>query len=300
MSQASTFEEFSDAVAQAYTTLSKQQQQIARFVLEHPDDLALGTAASVADAASVQPSALVRFANVLGFGGFTDLQQVFRNRLLERSSTYRDRIDAIRRTKATSASGAGVLHQFVSEGTAELNRLEENVRPADLSLAAQLMCQAAKVNMLAQRRSFPVACYLSYALAQLDVKVQLLDGVGGMLGDGLRQIGTDEVLVVASFQNYSRDVIDAAEAAHARGVPVIAITDFALSPLKPHARICFELGQAADTPFRSLVGPMCLAQALVVSVGHRLVASSPAEARTSRSKRVASGGKRNSPNGTKT
>ena len=42
------------------------------------------------------------------------------------------------------------------------------------------------------------------------------------------------------------------------------------SPLKPSARVCFELGPASDRTFRSLVAPLCLAQALVVTAGHHL------------------------------
>lgn len=276
MSRASTFEEFADALSAAYPRLSPQQQQIAQFVLEHPDQLALGTVATVAEAVAVQPSALIRFANALEFGGFTEMQQVFRSRLLDRSGSYRERIATLRRKQP---AGAGVLHQFVAEGVAELSQLEDNVRADDLAAAADLICKATRVHVLAQRRAFPVAGYLSYALAQLDVQAQLLDGVGGMLPDVLRQIGSDELLLVTSFKNYSPDVIAAAEGAHARGVPVVAITDFALSPLKPHADVCFELGQGAGAAFRSLVGPLCLAQALVVSVGHRLVAPKSAPSR---------------------
>ncbi|MBI5720519.1 MAG: MurR/RpiR family transcriptional regulator [Burkholderiales bacterium] len=273
MPRPSTFEAFTEAVAAAYDRLSPQQQQIAQFVLEHPDRLALGTVATVAEAVAVQPSALIRFANALEFGGFTEMQQVFRSRLLERSSSYRERIAALRQhPQPGAAPGTGVLHQFVTQGVSELSHLEDNVRAEDLAAAAALICRAARVHVLAQRRAFPVAAYLAYALAQLDVKARLLEGVGGMLGDVLRQIGSDELLLVTSFKNYSPEVIAAAEGAHARGVPVVAITDFALSPLKPHARICFEIGAGADATFRSLVGPMCLAQALVVGVGHRLVA----------------------------
>jgi DNA-binding MurR/RpiR family transcriptional regulator len=276
MPRASSFEEFVDAVSEAFPRLSRQLQQIAQFALEHPDEVALGTVATVAEAASVQPSALIRFANALEFAGFTEMQQVFRTRLLDRSGSYRERIDAMRRSKKPAAGNGGgasaVLQQFVSDGMAELSHLEDNVRAEDIAAAATLICGAARVHVLAQRRAFPVACYLSYALAQLDIRAQLLDGVGGMLPDALRQIGKDDVLLVASFKNYSPDVVEAAAAAHANGVPVVAITDFALSPLKPHARVCFELGQGADAAFRSLVAPLCLAQALVVSVGHRLVA----------------------------
>jgi DNA-binding MurR/RpiR family transcriptional regulator len=50
-------------------------------------------------------------------------------------------------------------------------------------------------------------------------------------------------------------------------VPVIAITDSSLSPLKAAARVCFELGDDSTRPFRSLVAPLCLAQTLVVSTG---------------------------------
>ena len=282
MPRASTFEEFADAVTACDPRLSRQQQQIAQFVLEHPDRLALGTVATVAEAVAVQPSALIRFANALEFGGFTEMQQIFRSRLLDRSGSYRERIDAMRRSKPKdAASGAGVLHQFVAEGVAELSQLEDNVRAADLAAAADLICGASRVHVLAQRRAFPVAGYLAYALAQLDIKAQLLDGVGGMLSDVLRQIGSDELLLVTSFKNYSPDVVEAAAKAHARGVPVVAITDFALSPLKPHARVCFELGQGTDAAFRSLVAPLCLAQALVVSVGHRLVAPRRKPARKS-------------------
>lgn len=282
MPRASTYEQFADSVSEAYPRLSKQLQQIARFALEHPDQLALGTVAAVAEAAGVQPSALIRFANTLEFGGFTEMQQLFRARLLDRSGTYRERIDQMRRN-AGAPQASSVLHQFVTEGIAELSHLEDNVRAADIQRAAQMICKAQRVHLLAQRRAFPVACYLAYALAQLDIKVQLIDGVGGMLPDVLRQIEADDLLLVTSFKNYSRDVIDAAQGAHGRGVPVVAITDFALSPLKPHAQLCFELGPGEDAAFRSLVGPLCLAQALVVSAGHQLV-SAKKPARASRSK----------------
>ena len=67
-------------------------------------------------------------------------------------------------------------------------------------------------------------------------------------------------------------MIEIADECHRRGVPVIVITDSAVSPLVRSATVAFDLGDASDRPFRSLVEPMCLAQALVVSVGHELAA----------------------------
>jgi DNA-binding MurR/RpiR family transcriptional regulator len=270
MSPAASYEELKDAIARAYPALPRQLQRIARFALERPNELALGTVAAISGAAEVQPSSLIRFANALEFRGFSDMQRLFRGHLVERSSSYRERIDQLRRNGSASQ---GFVHQFVGEAVAELGQLEDNLRGTDFSSAVQLLCEAERVHVLAQRRAFPVACYLSYALSQLELKVYLLDGLGGMLPQSLRSMSAKDVLVVTSFHSYTQEVIDAAVSARQRGVSVIAITDNALSPLKPPSTVCFEIGLPKEQPFRSLVAPLCLAQALVVAAGHHLTDS---------------------------
>jgi DNA-binding MurR/RpiR family transcriptional regulator len=271
MTTPTTFEEFADAVSATFPSLSPQQQLIAQHVLEHPHDFALGTAATVAEAAGVQPSALVRFANAMNFTGFSELQQLFRHRLLQQAGTYRQRISAMRPAAVVRPGEAPLLQQFAELGVSDLHQLERSVPDAAVKQAARLLAAARRVHVLAQRRAFPVAAYLAYALGQLDLRVQLHDGVGGMLGESLRQIERGEVLLVTSFRNYSPDVVEAATAAKARGVKVIAVTDHALSPLKPAASVCLLIGSGTPAQVRSLVAPMCLAQALVVCTGQCLV-----------------------------
>ena len=128
MVSVTSYEELKDLIGRAYPDMSKQLQRIARFALEQPNDLALGTVATVAEATEVQPSAMIRFANALGYKGFSDMQQVFRGHLLERSDSYRERIDQMRRKQASGARApASVLHQLVGESVAELGHLEENI-----------------------------------------------------------------------------------------------------------------------------------------------------------------------------
>lgn len=271
--RAHSYEELKQAISQGYPRMSPQLQRIARFALEKPHDLALGTVATLARATDVQPSSMIRFANALGFSGFSQMQQLFQGHLVERSASYRERIEQMRRgARAADPGGVGVLHQFVGDAVSELSRLEENIHADDIGAAVQLLAGASRINVLAQRRAFPIACYLAYALNQLELPVRLLDGLGGMLHEFARNIGPGEVLLAASFRNYSPDVISTAGACRERGATVIAITDSTLSPLKPLADVCFELGDDSAQAFRSLVAPLCLAQALVVSTGHRLAA----------------------------
>jgi DNA-binding MurR/RpiR family transcriptional regulator len=277
--RATTYDELKDAISDAYPTLSPQLQRLARYALDKPHDLALGTVAAVAEANAVQPSSTIRFANALGFDGFSQMQQVFRSHLVERGAPYRERIKRMQR--GAQAEG-GVLHQFVGEAVDELRQLEEHVDPKALAAAVKLIAAAPQIHVLAQRRAFPVAAYLAYALNQLELRAHLLDGLGGMLDSFARNLGKGEVLVVASFRNYTPVVVETALAARARGVAVVAITDSALSPLKPAADVCFELGDDSSRPFRSLVAPLCLAQALVVSTGQRLAAPAGREKQLAR------------------
>ncbi len=278
---ASRFQQFADAVGLAYPNLSPQQGVIAQFVLERPDEIALGTVATVAEAAGVQPSALVRFANVMNFSGFSELQRVCRGRLLERAGTYRERISAMNPAAAGAAAETSTLPPLIELGIADLHQLEASGIEAALREAGRVISAARRVHVLAQRRAFPVAAYLAYALGQLELRVQLHAGLGGMLGESLRQIEPEDMLLVTSFKNYSPEVVEAARTAKARGLQVVAITDHALSPLKPSATVCLQIGAGMPAPVRSLVAPMCVAQALVVSTGQCLVAPDK-KARSSR------------------
>lgn len=272
MPAARTYDELKGSLSRAYRELSPQLQRIASFALEHPHDMALDTVAKLARGAGVQPSAMVRFAQALGYGGFSELQRVFRGRLVDRSNkspgihNYRERVAELR-----SDQGAkGVLSRFVAEGIASLEQLHDHVAPADLAAAVRILVGARTIYTLGQRRSYTVAYYLAYGLTQLDLNAHLLDSPGGLLRDRAQLLGPKDALLCMSFRNYTQEVVEVAAACHARGVPVIAITDNALSPLVPHAKVCFQIEEKPSQPFGMLAGPICFAQALVVSVGEQV------------------------------
>jgi DNA-binding MurR/RpiR family transcriptional regulator len=241
--RAVNFDQLKDDVARRFPDLSRQLQRIARFSLDHPQAIALDTVAAAAAKVGVQPSAMVRFAQAFGYSGYSEMQRIFRDRLLERSSSYRERIEGLRRGKGRREERpAAVLREFVADSVANLNHLEEHVESALLEKAVRLLASAERNR---PRRH------------------------GGMLHEQARGIGPRDVLIAVSFRNYSPDVIALAADCHHRHVPVVVITDSPMSPLHGAASLAFDLGDHSDRPFRSLVEPMCLALALVVSVGYQ-------------------------------
>ncbi|MFX8871894.1 hypothetical protein ABTM94_19420, partial [Acinetobacter baumannii] len=87
------------------------------------DEIAFGTAASVAAQAQVQPSTLVRFAQALGYSGFSELQAVFQTRLRERWPDYRERLDAVQQDSRAKAGVAGLVDGFAEAAMTSLRQL---------------------------------------------------------------------------------------------------------------------------------------------------------------------------------
>jgi DNA-binding MurR/RpiR family transcriptional regulator len=262
---ATTYEELARHITDTYPELPDRLQGIARFVLGNPDAIALSTVAQIAQEVGVPPSAVIRFANAVGYSGFSEMQRIYRERLVARSATYRERIEQLRRTGGDQGH---VLPQLVDSSIRELERLREHLDPRRLRAAAELVLEAETVFLLAQKRAFPVAAYLAYGLAQLEFRALLLDSVGGMLRQQAGMVGKGSVLIAASFRSYTQEVVDAAQAAHTAGAAVIAITDQPVSPLVRFARVALLVGDDPTVQFRSLVAPLCAAQALVMALGY--------------------------------
>jgi len=59
-----------ERVISRWEELPRRLTQVAEYALNNPDDVAFGTAASIAAKAHVQPSTLVRFSQALAIRGF--------------------------------------------------------------------------------------------------------------------------------------------------------------------------------------------------------------------------------------
>ena len=264
-----SFDELRAEIAARRDELSPRLRQIAEFALCHPNDMALETIAVIAERAKVPPSSLIRFANALGYDGFSAMQRVFRSQLVERTAEYAQRIQALRRADAGTAPTA-VLDVLASAGIRALEHLRGTLPPEKLEQAVSLLARAEAIHVVGQRRAFAVATYLSYALGQLGPRTHLVDGVGGMTLHQANFIAPRDALVVVSFAPYAPETLAVAHRAAESGVPIVALTDSPLSPLIPLARVAFEIEDAELQGFRSLSATMCLALALVVQLGQRL------------------------------
>jgi DNA-binding MurR/RpiR family transcriptional regulator len=249
--------------------LPKRLRQTAAFALEHPDEVALGTASSVAERAQVQASTLVRFAQALGFAGFSELQGVFRTHLRNHWPNYSERLKALHEGALDSGDPLRLLFGFADSAAASIAKLRAGAHREELEEAIAILARAGTIYLVSQRRSFCVSHYLAYALAQLGVSAALIDNVGGLGPEQLAGAGASDALVATSFSPYSPFTVAQAEAARRKAIPIVAITDSALSPLAGIADARFEIVESDFGSFRSLAATFCLAMTLAVAIADK-------------------------------
>lgn len=270
-----TSEELRAAILDSYEDLSKRLQQIARYVLDEPNAVALETLAVIGERAGVQPSAIVRFAKAIGFESASQMQKVIRDGLIAGSTVlgYSERVRQFSEGAATARNGArpaDVLSEFVEGNVLAMNNLRELVKADDLRKAVDLITDAETVYVVGFRRSLPVSSYLAYSLQQLNKRTVFVDGVGGMTRQQIQTIGPEDLLIDISFHPYAEETVQAVQTALTHEAKVLSISDSLVSPTAKPATLALQVKEAEIRKFRSLAATMCLAQALVISYAFEL------------------------------
>lgn len=265
------FDELNALIADEYHGLSKRLRQIADFGFEQPTTMALETIANIAKSAGVQPSALIRFAQALGFSGFRELQRIYQRHVAHQSASYKERINRELTAKelASPESPLSLLKQLCKANIVALQQLPEVVTAKDLEKSVNLITRAEQVYIMAQRRSFPVATYFAYSLSHVDCRIYLLGGYGGLLAEQARSMTKKDVLIAISFHPYSRDTVKIVSTARDKKIPFIAISDSSVSPIVKGSIVSFNMHDAEVHSIRSLTSSLSLAQSIATSIAFK-------------------------------
>lgn len=260
------FEALRAAVAGRTGSLPKRLAQVGRYALERPDEIAFGTTASIAGAAGVQPSTLVRFAHQFGYGGFSDLQRIFRERLRERPSAYGERMAALRAAGRGGNDQLPLLDGFLGAAAQSIDKLAHGFDGTRFARAVEVLAGAGTIFLVARRRAFPLTAYMVYGFGKLGIRVELVNSPAGTDPETIAYAKPSDAALAVSFTPYAAETVDHARALAEAGVPLVAITDSVFSPLAEVAAVWLEVVEADYAGFRSLSASMALSMALTVAV----------------------------------
>lgn len=261
------FEALKTLIGERKESLPKRLRQIAAYSLEHPDEIAFGTVATIAASADVQPSALVRFSQALGFEGFSGLQELFRERLLRRNAGYEDRLRAVR--DAERDGHQSILSGFVAGAHRSLEKLTASIDEERFARAAAMLAGADTIYIVAKRRSYPIGSYMAYAFGKMRIRCVLASTAQGIDEEILALAGPSDAGFAISFSPYASESVQQTRGLAERGVPIVSLTDSVFSPLADISDQWFELAEADHAGFRLLSASMTFVMALTVMVAEQ-------------------------------
>lgn len=241
-----------ELIARVGTRLTPTERRISALLLEDATLLAFGTVSDIADRVGTSRPSIVRFANKLGFDGFTSLQGWVRQEVARRLSSPSQRI---RQKDGSITPVRASLEQAVRHTL-------ESLDDARLDALAEPIAAARAVWILSGETSMAGAIVLHSGLSMVRPHVHLVHEQTA--ARQLCSVRPGDTAVVYDFPRYRRHSIVTARTLSQLNVALVAITDGPLSPLASLTKTWCELHIPAAGPFDSAV-PSVLASELITA-----------------------------------
>ncbi|MEG1404270.1 MAG: MurR/RpiR family transcriptional regulator [Oscillospiraceae bacterium] len=247
------------------THFSKGQRHIAQYILENYDKAAFMTAGKLGSTVGVSESTVVRFAAELGYDGYPGmrkaLQEMIRNRLtsVQRIEVAKELID-----------DKNVLKAVLTADMEKLQKTLEEIDQVSFDAAVDAIINAKHVYIAGMRSSTALSGFMGYYLNLLRDNVHLLhDTAVSEVYEQILRIGEGDVFIGMSYPRYSARTVKAMRFAKNSGATTISLTDGETSPLVGISDITLFARSDMVSFLDSLVAPLSLVNALIVSIGLR-------------------------------
>ncbi|MFD9857825.1 MurR/RpiR family transcriptional regulator [Streptomyces alboflavus] len=245
----------------AYPKLPPGERAVARIVLDDYPFAALDSLRTLAERAGVSPPTASRLVDRLGFGSFTEFQDIVRAGAQDRS-----RLREFAAQSLDPGSAARELQDGLSGALAAVN-------PPLLDSAADTLATARSVWALGGPLSELAADYLVRQLGALRPGARLVPGPAHERARSLLDVTSQDLVVAYDFRRYSDRTAAFVRAARERGARLLLVTDAWQSPLAEHAQTLIPLPREAAGPIAPLTHQIAVTELLLVATASRLDAT---------------------------
>lgn len=215
----------SNIAKEKYNTLSNSQKKVINYLLEEPQSAAFNTALQIGNEVNVSESTVIRLSYALGLDGFSDLQKVIRNQLLNSNST----VYKFQTSAALISSESNIFTKVLLEDLEIINNLMNELDEEVLWDVVDALVKADRVVVVGYKISYGAAHWLMLMLNFMIGNVNLHPSTRDSVEE-VMNLTENSVVVAISFPRYTKETIQFMENTKEKGALVIAITDKDLSP----------------------------------------------------------------------
>ncbi|SHJ12015.1 transcriptional regulator, RpiR family [Shimia gijangensis] len=249
-------------LSQEWDDLTPEAQKVARYVLENPRDVGVSTVREIAEAAQVKPNTVVRMARQVGFEGYDDFREPFREAIRRGQASFPDRARWLQDIRKQGALG-GLYADMVTSALRNIEETFAGIAEEDLRAAAETIWGSRRVFTLGVGVNNSNARNFTYLASTGMVQFHAIPRAGSTPIDDIAWADERDVLIAITCAPYRQEVVSAVQVAKEQGMRVVGISDSLASPIIRAADYGFVV--AADTPqfFPSSVSTIALLETLL-------------------------------------
>lgn len=244
---------------------SKGQKLIANYILSSYDKAAFMTASKLGKTVNVSESTVVRFAAELGFDGYPSMQKTLQE-LVRNKLTSVQRIEVANDRIGNQDVVASVLQSDIDA----IRMTSESLDRREMAASVDMILQARRIYIVGVRSSAAIASFLNFYFRNIFQNVCLvMPAATSEMFEQMLHVTKGDVVIGISLPRYSSSTVKLMQYAHASGAAVIVITDKRDAPAGKVADHVLLAKSDMVSVVDSLVAPMSVVNALIVSVGRR-------------------------------
>ena len=244
---------------------SKGQKLIAKYILDSYDKAAFLTASKLGTTVNVSESTVVRFAVELGYSGYPEMQKALQEMIL-------NRLTSVQRMEVTNdrIGDQDVLSLVLQADIDKIRMTNEITDRKAFADAVDAILQARRIYIIGVRSSAPLANFLGFYYGYMFDNVCVVNSAGiGDMFERIVRVQPEDVVIGISFPRYSTSTTKGIQYCHEVGAKVIALTDYADSPVGQFADHVLVAKSDMVSLVDSLVAPLSLINALIVATAQR-------------------------------
>ena len=251
-----------ERLTEELSDLTPEARKAATYVLENPRDVGVSTVREIAEAARVKPNTVMRMTRQVGFEGYNDFREPFREAIRRGDADFPDRVRWLQDIRKSGELG-GLYADMVQGAVRNIEDSFAVISAEQLKIAAEAIWASRNVYTLGVGVNNSNARNFTYLASTGMTRFHAIPRAGSTPVDDLAWAGKFDVLIAITCKPYRSEVVEAVRVANEQGITVVGISDSPASPIIRNADYGFVVSVGTPQFFPSSVSTIAVLETLL-------------------------------------
>lgn len=253
--------EILNKITKNYDNMTDSQRQVCDYFHSNLNLVAFKRLDELSTIIGVSTTTIIRFARLLGYSGYADMQQDIQEDVL-RQTSLPERLN----TSGKTIKQDQLLLETFQNDLNNINATFADISESDLTSVVKKIIKAPSIYVLGLRGSFSLAHYLAFRLAQIKKGVHLIQGTGMTYPEEITLVNDEDLCICFMMPRYSKITANIISRFKKKGVTIVLITEQNRPEISPYGDIILPCQIKGISYKKSLVAPLSICNYILNSV----------------------------------